>query len=139
METTREVLLAILAEVTEIRLYLTSQAKENPSPTLAGWVENPAMDRARERNPSQPARASVVDFCKRIEFCFKEHDREFVDFRKTSELVDYILREHGHECLRQFVTFCEVQYESRGMRPIGRPERMENVFHKWLANTGRIG
>ena len=139
-ESHSEVLTAILAEVRRIGSILEGfeNNKKTPTPTLDGWVgpkpKGPAFP-SRESRPTQPSKASVIDFCKRIEFCFKMQN-EFIDFRTTTNLVEKILDEHGLDCLLDFVNYCEIIYGERG-GSIGRPERMEQYFLKWLAGTGR--
>jgi hypothetical protein len=108
---------------------LLEEKKKTPT-SLGGWVEADLAPTGKPK-PTQPANSSsVVDFCKRIEFCFKDREDEFIDFRMTRNLVEYILRDYGPECLRQFIAYCESQYEFRG-RGIARPERMREYFQSW--------
>jgi len=110
--------------------------KQNPTPPLAGWVGSPP-DRNQNAGTSQPANESgLIDFCKRIEFCFKDKETDFIDFRATRNLVNRIVLEHGPECLRQFTRFCEDRCETMGNRAIARPERMTAFFEKWIDTFG---
>lgn len=115
----------------ELRVIRALLEKKNPNPSLAGWLVPNDRSEPAGSHPSSQRASELVDFSKRIEFCFKDSDAQFVDWRATNELVKDIDGSFGRDCLRRFVTYCEVSYQQKG-RAIGRPERMREFFQAWV-------
>ena len=116
---------AILVELRAIRTLL--EEKKNPNPSLAGWVG--FGSRSPNTETTQPAKGvGLVDFCKRIEYCYRSKETDFIDYKQTRELLAEIEETNGRELVVAFVENSERKYQASG--PILRPERMRQ---HWLA------
>lgn len=122
----------------ELRVIRALLEKKQANPSLDGWLVPNDRSEPAGSHPSSQRASELVDFSKRIEFCFKETADQFVDWRTTNELVKNIDQSFGRECLRQFVRHCEDTYMGKGATAIARPERMQQFFERWLSSTGTV-
>ena len=82
-------------------------------------------------------RAQLVDYCKRIEFCYKEwHNRNsdkipFIAYSNTENLCSEIAELHGDKCLIDYVEHLEGCFERGSWGGFSRPERMKEHFQAW--------
>lgn len=113
----------------------TPDKEHSPTPSLAGWVST-------LQAPPKPTVATIVDLCKRIEFCYQEFQREtrklpklpYIDFQATKNLVESIIADWGFQALVAYVEHLEALFQNRESPWYGfdRPERMRQHWEAYI-------
>lgn len=123
-----EIAISILRHLTDDErdkvLYAFGTNKENLSHIGLGWAGS-----------SQVHRGLLVDYCKRLEFCYKNwpgHSKPpFMPFDKTENLCREILERFGEHILRTYVAHLETVAERGEWAGFSRPERIAEHFQAW--------
>jgi hypothetical protein len=118
---------------------------ENPPPPPLGraWVEIPktpqALKKTFDLDAETLSRSELVDYCKRIEFCYQEHHshqgrKPFIPWSMTASLVTDIQEDLGADVLRDYVQHLEATFAKGEWNGFSRPERMRQHFIAWNEN-----
>jgi hypothetical protein len=98
----------------------------------------PSMIGLARVGASNLTRSELIDYCKRIEFCYLQFpghpSKPFVPFSTTRDLAENILEKHGEACLKQYVEHLEDCY-TRAWQGFSRPERIREHFRAWHEHT----
>ena len=113
-----------------------NQKKKNLN-QMDGWNE-PTQPIARGNpEPLEPHRdQDLVDPCKRIEYCYKSRETDYVDFKATAALLHQVRLKYGAQTLNAFIEWTEKRYLERcRISPLFsfRAERMPAHWEEFLA------
>lgn len=106
--------------------------KEEPE-KMVGWNE---PSQPVERAPSDPLDdPSLIDDCKRLEYCYKTKDTDYVNYKRTRALLAVIRSNHGQDRLDHFIGWMESRWQdqvTRNPKFAFRPERMASHWLEYL-------
>lgn len=102
------------------------EKEKSPTPPMAGWMGTSSL--------------AIVDFCKRIEFCYQEFQRiqrklskqPYIDFRATQNLAQEIIEYGGIQALQEYVEHLESIFQSEIWWGFNRPERMRQHWQSYV-------
>jgi hypothetical protein len=118
------------AERRNILAHFASEKEKSP-PSLIG------LGRV---GSSTLSRSALVDYCKRVEFCYKtwpghhQGQKVFIPWDKTELFLTAVLQKHGEKLLHQYVEHLESCYARGSWSGFSRPERMVEHFKAWVEN-----
>lgn len=100
--------------------------EKSPTPPLAGWLGSGSL--------------AIVDFCKRIEFCYQEFQcvqrklskQPYIDFKATETLAHEVIRYGGVKALQEYVEHLEHIFQSETWWGFDRPERMRHHWQSYI-------
>jgi hypothetical protein len=104
---------------------------------MDGWNEPSQPLEPVSEAPLEPHRdPNIIDACKRLEYCYKSKETDFVNFKATATLLSSVRSEYGQRLLDAFLEWTERRWMERSQGRASfafRSERMRAHWEEFLS------